>query len=310
MAFTAQDVAKLREMTGVGMMDCKKALTAVDGDMAKAAEYLREQGMAVAAKKADRIASEGAVVAAVSTNKKVGALVEVNCESDFVGKNPAFIAVADAIAKVVVKENPKDNDALLAAKTGKTTVLDLINEQTAKIGEKLSLRRFVRFEINNGYQETYLHMGGKIGVLLEVATDKELAKDKKFVEMTKNVAMHIAAMNPSYTYETEVPASEVEKEKEILLAQVANDEKNKGKPAQVVENIVKGKIKKYFKEICLVEQEYVKDSSMNVGSYVASIAKEIGADIKLVKFVKFMMGEGLEKKSDNLAEEVAKMQNK
>ncbi|MCL2375586.1 MAG: translation elongation factor Ts [Firmicutes bacterium] len=310
MAFTAQDVAKLREMTGVGMMDCKKALTAVDGDMAKAAEYLREQGMAVAAKKADRIASEGAVVAAVSTNKKVGALVEVNCESDFVGKNPAFIAVADAIAKVVVKENPKDNDALLAAKTGKTTVLDLINEQTTKIGEKLSLRRFVRFEINNGYQETYLHMGGKIGVLLEVATDKELAKDKKFVEMTKNVAMHIAAMNPSYTYETEVPASEVEKEKEILLAQVANDEKNKGKPAQVVENIVKGKIKKYFKEICLVEQEYVKDSSMNVGSYVASIAKEIGADIKLVKFVKFMMGEGLEKKSDNLAEEVAKMQNK
>ena len=310
MAFTAQDVAKLREITGAGMMDCKKALTATDGDMEKAGEYLREQGINVAAKKANRIASEGMVGASVAADGKTAALVELNCESDFVGKSEPFVKLCNAIADVVVKANPADIDALLAAKGTNGTVSELINEQTAKIGEKLSLRRFARQAVKSGREEVYIHMGGKIGVLLEVETGKDLNKNAEFVAMCHDIAMHIAAMAPKYVYETEVPQAETEKEKEIIKAQLSNDVSNKGKPDAVLEKIAAGKIKKYYKEICLVGQEYVKDASLTVGAFVESNAKKFGTEIKIVRFSKFVMGEGLEKKNDNLADEVAKMQNK
>jgi len=310
MAFTAQDVAKLREITGAGMMDCKKALTATDGDMEKAGEYLREQGISVVAKKAGRIASEGVVAAAVSADGMTGALAELNCESDFVGKSDTFVKLCNDVAAAVVRANPADLDALKAAAAENGTVEALITAATAAIGEKLSLRRFVRQEISSGRQEVYIHMGGKIGVLLEVETGKDLNADPEFVTMCHDIAMHIAAIAPKYVYEAEVPASETEKEKEIIKAQLANDPSNKNKPDAVLEKIAAGKIKKYYKEICLVEQEYVKDATLTVGAFVALNAKKFGTDIKITRFSKFIMGEGLEKRSDNLADEVAKMQNK
>ncbi len=310
MAFTASDVAKLRETTGAGMMDCKKALTATDGDMEKAAEYLREQGVNIVAKKASRIASEGVVSAAISSDKTVGALVEINCETDFVAKNEVFSQLASKISQQVIDANPADVDALLASKSATGTVADLITEATANIGEKLSLRRFVRFENKNAHQEAYIHMGGKIGVLLEVATSKNLSGDAEFSAMCHDIAMHVAAMSPSYVCPKCVPADVVNKEKEILLAQASNDESFKKKPAQVQEKIIDGKISKFYKEVCLVEQEFVKDSSVSVGKLVENYGKKVGADIKIVKFERLVMGEGLEKKVDNLAEEVAKIQGK
>lgn len=307
MAFTAKDVAKLREMTGAGMMDCKKALTATEGDMEKAAEYLREQGVNVAAKKASRIASEGAVVAAASADGKIGALVEVNCESDFVGKSEPFVELAKAIADQVIAIDPTDVEALLASTyvaDSSMTITDLINNATAKIGEKLSLRRFARHNIEMGCEDFYIHMGGKIGVLLEVKTGADINTNADFKNMCHDIAMHIAAIAPTYVYSSEVPAEEAEKEKEILKAQALNE----GKPAAVVDKMIEGRIKKYYREICLVEQDYVKDSSMSVGKFVEECAKKLGTEVSIVKFTKFVMGEGLEKKSDNLAEEVAKMQ--
>ena len=310
MAFTAQDVAKLREMTGAGMMDCKKALTAMDGDMEKAGEYLREQGIAVAAKKGGRIASEGVVAASVCGCGTCGALVEINSESDFVAKSPDFVKLCNDIAKAAESANPRDLDALNAAKTGDVTVAGLITRGTATIGEKLSLRRFVRQEIACGREEAYIHMGGKIGVLLEIATGKDLNKDAEFVSMCHDIAMHVAAIDPKFVYESEVPAEIIAKETEIIKAQLFNEPSNKNKPEAVLEKIAAGKMKKYFKENCLVEQEYVKDNTVSVGAFVEANAKKFGTAIKIVRFTKFIMGEGLEKKSDNLAEEVAKMQNK
>ena len=308
--FTAQDVARLREITGAGMMDCKKALIATDGDMEKAGEHLREQGISVVAKKAGRIASEGAVAAAVSADGKAGALVELNCESDFVGKSPAFQKLCNDIAAVAALANPADLDALSASRTEGGTVAELITAATASIGEKLSLRRFVRQEVAIGREESYIHMGGKIGVLLEVETGKDLNSDPEFVTVCHDIAMHIAAISPSYVYESEVPQSEIDKEKEIIRAQLSNDPANKSKPEAILEKMAGGKIKKFFKDICLVEQEYVKDASLSVGAVIAANAKKFGTDIKIVRFTKFVMGEGLVKKSDNLAEEVAKMQVK
>ncbi|MCI8595948.1 MAG: elongation factor Ts [Clostridia bacterium] len=307
MAFTAKDVAKLREQTGAGMMDCKKALTATDGDMAKAAEFLREQGVNIAAKKASRVASEGAVAAFVSADGKVGALAEVNCESDFVAKSEPFVELSSAVARQVAETDPADLDALLSSKVdGNSTVTDLVNNATAKIGEKLSVRRFVRFAVKSGKQEFYLHMGGKIGVLLEMATDKDLNSNEEFATMCHDIAMHIAASSPKYVYPEEVPAQETEHEKEILTTQALNE----GKPAAVVEKVIAGRIKKFFKEICLVEQEFVKNPDVTVGQLVADFGKKAGCSVKIVRFACFVMGEGLEKKVDNLAEEVAKMQNK
>jgi len=308
MNFTAKDVAALREMTGAGMMDCKNALVAENGNMEKAAEFLRKQGIAIAAKKAGRIASEGMVAAATAKDGKAGALVEINCESDFVAKSPDFIDLCETVAGVVLKENPADVDALLNLKAGSETVLELINNKTAKIGEKLSLRRFIRQEIKVGCQEVYIHMLGKIGVLLEVETAKDLNKNKDFVAMCHDVAMHVAAMNPKFVYESEIPQDTRDKEKEILLAQMQADEKNKGKPVQVLEKIIEGKMKKFSKEVCLVDQEFFKDTSLSVGAYVEQFAKKADTAIKLVRFTRFEKGDGLEKKQDNLAEEVAKLQ--
>ena len=311
MAFTAKDVAKLREQTGAGMMDCKKALIATDGDMDKAAEYLREQGVSIAAKKASRIASEGVVSAYMSEDGKVGALVEINCESDFVAKNASFVEFAESIAKQVAKTAPVDVDALLAEKAidDNGTVLDKVNNATAKIGEKISLRRFVRMEMN-GRAETYIHMGGKIGVLLGVETDKDISGNEAFDTACHDIAMHIAAFSPKYSYDSEVPAEEVEHEKEILKAQIKNDPKNASKPDQIIDKMLEGRIKKFYKEVCLVDQDFVKDPSVTVAQHLAAVAKSAGADAKIVRFERFVMGEGLEKKNENFAEEIAKIANK
>lgn len=274
MAFTAKDVAKLREQTGAGMMDCKKALTATDGDMDKAAEYLREQGVSIAAKKASRIASEGVVSAYMSEDGKVGALAEINCESDFVAKNASFVEFADSIAKQVALANPLDVDALLNEKAidGEGTVLDKVNGATAKIGEKISLRRFARMEIS-GRAETYIHMGGKIGVLLGVETDKDLSANAEFKAACHDIAMHIAAFAPKYSYDSEVPEEEVAHEKEILKAQIKNDPKNSSKPDQIIEKMLEGRIKKFYKEVCLVDQDFVKDPSVTVAKHLENVAK-------------------------------------
>ncbi len=305
MAFTAKDVANLREQTGAGMMDCKRALTEADGNMEKAAELLRERGVSVAAKKASRIASEGVVFSFVAADGKTGALAEINCESDFVAKSDVFADLAVKTAEAVVINNPKDNEALLAAKyDSKDTVTDLINAATAKIGEKLALRRFARYETKCGRIETYIHMGGKIGVMLEVATDKDLRNNEAFKAVCHDVAMHIAAFSPKYVCEQEVPADEVAHEKEILKAQAMNE----GKPAAVAEKMVAGRIKKFFKEICLLDQEYLKDTSITVAQALADAGKQCGATLTVKRFERLVMGEGLEKKVDNLAEEVAKIQ--
>lgn len=305
MAFTAKDVAALREQTGAGMMDCKRALTEADGNMEKAAELLRERGVSVAAKKASRIASEGVVYSFVAADGKTGALAEINCESDFVAKSDAFVDVAVKTAEAVVKCDPKDNEALLAANyDSKNTVTDLINGATAKIGEKIALRRFARYATKSGRIETYIHMGGKIGVMLEVETDKDLNGNDTFKATCHDIAMHIAAFAPQYVCEHDVPADEVAHEQEILKVQAMNE----GKPAAVAEKMVAGRIKKFFKEICLLDQEYLKDTSISVSQAVADLAKQCGAQISIKRFERFVMGEGLEKKVDNLAEEVAKIQ--
>ena len=305
MAFTAKDVAKLREQTGAGMMDCKKALTETDGDMTKAAEYLRERGVAVAAKKASRIASEGAVYSYVTPDCKTGALAEINCESDFVAKSDEFIGLCKKVAETVAVKNPASDEALLAETYGSDTVTDLINAATAKIGEKIAYRRMARYTTECGRIETYIHMGGKIGVMLEVATDKDVNGNAEFAAACHDVAMHIAAFAPRYVRESEVPAEEVEHEKEILKVQAMNE----GKPAAVAEKMVQGRIKKFFKEICLLDQEYLKDTSITVAQAVEALNKSVGVKAEIKRFERFVMGEGLEKKVDNLAEEVAKIQS-
>ncbi len=300
MAFTAQDVKTLREMTNCGMMDCKKALTETDGDMDKAVEFLREKGLATAAKKAGRIASEGMVEAVVLDGAAVA--VEVNSETDFVAKNVDFQNFVHAIAEVIAKENPADVEALKEMKINDSqTVGDALTEKIATIGENMNIRRFARFE---GVNQAYIHAGGRIGVLVnfEVA-DAAKAETEEFKTMAKDVAMQIAAVTPEYVRETEIPAERVEKEKEILTAQALNE----GKPANIVEKMVVGRIKKFFKEICLVDQAFVKDQDITVGQYVQNVAKALGTEINIVKFARLEKGEGLEKKEENFADEVAKM---
>ena len=293
MAFTAKDVAALRELTGAGMMDCKKALTECEGDIEKAKDFLREKGLAAAAKKAGRIAAEGLVGAFVT--EECGVLVEVNCETDFVGKTDAFKALVDAVALQVCKANPASVEAMMeqecVAEPGKKFEM-LINEAVAKIGEKISVRRFVRYE---GATESYIHLGGKIGVLVETkpAPATEAAKDA-----IHGVALQIAAARPLYIEKSEVPASEIEHEKEILIAQAKNEEKPK--PDAIIEKMVNGRIEKYFKEVCLMEQPYVKEQDQTV----AQMLKACGEDISIVRFTRYEMGEGLQKREDNFAEEV------
>ncbi|MEE1047179.1 MAG: translation elongation factor Ts [Clostridia bacterium] len=301
MAFTAQDVKKLREMTNCGMMDCKKALTETDGDMDKAVEFLREKGLATAAKKAGRIASEGMVEAIVFDNG-VAVAVEVNSETDFVAKNADFQSFVKAIAEVIAKEAPADVEALKEMKINDSqTVGEALTEKIATIGENMNIRRFERFE---GANQAYVHAGGRIGVLVnfEVADAAKVDTDE-FKTMAKDVAMQIAAVTPEFVRESEIPAERVEKEKEILTAQALNE----GKPANIVEKMVVGRIKKFFKEICLVDQAFVKDPDITVGKYVENVAKSLGTEISIAKFARLEKGEGLEKKEDNFADEVASM---
>ena len=303
-AFTAQDVKTLREKTGCGMMDCKKALTNADGDMDKAVDFLREQGLAKQAKKAGRIAAEGVAYACTNDDLSVGVVVEVNAETDFVAKNDSFMDFVKACANTIIEQNPADVEALLTLKaTGsEQTIAEMLQEKVLTIGENIQIRRFERME---GACVAYVHAGGKIGVLVNFDTD--LAAKPEFVAYGKDVAMQVAAANPSYVDEAAVPAEVVAKEKEILLAQMANDPKNANKPDAVKQKMIEGKIKKYFKENCLVDQEFVKDGDMTVGQYTAKVAKDLGGEIKVIKFTHFVKGEGLEKRSDDFAAEVASM---
>ncbi len=306
MAFTAADVKALREKTGVGMMDCKKALTEADGDMERAIDVLREKGLAASAKKAGRIAAEGIVLAYTDEAKKVSVLVEVNSETDFVAKNEKFVNYVTAVAKTIANSNPADVDELLNKPlAGDTrTVQENLQDMVLSIGENMKIRRFERVE---GITTSYIHGGGSVGVLVLFDTDDNTAATDAFKVMGKDVAMQIAAMNPSYLDEASVPADVLEHEKEIMKAQLAEDPKMAGKPDQVLAKIVDGKIGKYYKENCLLDQAFVKDGDMNVAKYVASVAKELGADIKVTGFIRYAKGEGLEKREDDFAAEVASM---
>lgn len=296
MAFSAADVKELREMTGCGMMDCKKALTETNGDFDKAMDFLREKGLATAEKKAGRIASEGMVDILVDGD--VAAIVEVNSETDFVAKNAEFQKLVKDIAKQVIKTNPADVDALLASKfvdDESVTIKDMLTEKIAKIGENMNLRRFVRFE---GNVVDYIHMGGRIGVMVKVEGD---VSNPEAHEAARDAAMQIAAMNPLYLDKTTVPAEDVEKEKHFILAQMKEDPKNANKPDNILEKMLMGKINKFYEQNCLNQQEFVKDSNFKVEKYLAS------KGVKIVDFVRFEKGEGLEKKEDDFASEVASM---
>lgn len=300
MAFTAKDVMALREKTGCGMMDCKKALTKADGNVEKAVELLREKGMATAAKKAGRIASEGVVYAEINKDTKVGVMIEVNAETDFVAKNDKFMEFVKEAADTIVEKNPKDVDALLELK-GKgsdLTVRELLDEKIQMIGENIKVRRFARLE---GNLVSYIHGGGRIGVLVNFDTD--VADKPEFEEYAKNIAMQVAAINPPYLDKESVPDSALEEEKKVLTAQAINE----GKPKEIAEKIVMGRMHKYYKEQCLTEQEYIKDSSLSVNKYTAQVAKELGGKIKITQFVRYEKGEGLEKRHDDLAAEIAGM---
>ncbi|MBC8535653.1 translation elongation factor Ts [Feifania hominis] len=303
MAFTAKDVQALREKTGCGMMDCKKALTETNGDMEKAVEFLREKGLAAAAKKASRIAAEGLVCAYIDDAAKIGVLVEVNSETDFVAKNADFKAFVEGCAVTIAKNRPADVDALLAVKFDGSdlTVADVLREKVLVIGENLKIRRF---QIFDGNLVSYIHGGGKIGVIVKFHVDDAVFATDAFKAYGKDVAMQVAAANPSYTKSSEVPAEVLDKEKEILTAQAINE----GKPAAIAEKMVAGRIKKYYAENCLVDQAFVKDPNMSVTQYTESKAKEFGSAIEIVSFARFEKGEGLQKREDDFAAEVAAMQ--
>ena len=304
MAFTAQDVKKLREQTGCGMMDCKKALTEAGGDFDKAVEWLREKGLAAAQKKAGRIAAEGMVYATADVEKKLGVMIEVNAETDFVAKNELFQNFVKDVAGVVMSQNPATVEALLACKMGEGTVEAALQEKVLVIGENIKIRRFVRYE---GVCAAYVHGGGTHGVLVRFDVADDVAGKPEFAVMGKDVAMQIAAVNPGYLDEASVPAEVLEKEKEILLAQISNDPKMAAKPDFVKQKMVEGKIGKFYKENCLLDQAFVKGVDLSGGQYLANCAKELGGDIKVVEFVRFEKGEGLEKREDDFAAEVASM---
>ena len=302
---TSQMVKELREMTQAGMMDCKKALVEADGNMEKAVEWLREKGLAAAAKKASRIAAEGVVASYISECGKVGVVVEVNCETDFVAKTDNFLAFSKNVAKHIALANPADVDALMAQKfvdDESKTITDLVSDATVSIGEKISIRRFARYAIENGAVESYIHMGGKIGVLLKVENDNaETLNNETFKTFYHDVALQIAAAKPSFVRKEEVPSENLAKEREILRAQALNE----GKPEKIVDKMVDGRIQKYYKEVCLIEQPFVKDGDKSIAQLTAEVAKEIGANINIVSFERFERGEGIEKRQDNFAEEIA-----
>jgi len=306
MAITAAMVKELREMTGAGMMDCKKALAETDGNMDEAVEFLRKNGQAKAEKKAGRIAAEG-ICRVITKDNKTAAVVEVNSETDFVAKNEKFQTYVEAVAEQVLASNAADMDAFMDEAwnaDASKTVKDVLVEQVAVIGENLKIRRFEKVSAENGMVVTYLHGGGRIGVL--VAADTDVANDAVKEALT-NIAMQVAALSPKYVSRDEIDADYIEHEKEILLAQIKNDPKEASKPEKVIEGMINGRINKELKEICLVDQVYVKaeDGKQTVGQYIAQVAKENGANIALKSFVRFETGEGLEKKNEDFAAEVA-----
>ena len=298
-SFTSADVKDLRERTGAGMMDCKKALVECDGDMDKAIDFLREKGLAAAAKKAGRIAAEGLVESYIDPETGVGVVIEVNCETDFVAKTDNFKALCVDYAKHVAAKNPASVEEMLAqpfyANENKT-VNDLIGEATAAIGEKISLRRFARFEPSEGMVDTYIHMGGRIGVMVQLSCAEVTDEIKT---MSHDLVMHIAAANPQFVRREEVPTANLEKEREVLTQQALNE----GKPAKIVERMVEGRIEKYYKEVCLLEQPFVKDPDIN-------ITKMLGGKCDVVRFVRFERGEGIEKRVNDLAADIAAEQAK
>ena len=307
MSFTAQDVKALREQTGVGMMECKKALVEADGDMEKAIDVLRERGLAASVKKSGRTAADGVVYAYTDEAAKVSVLVEVNSETDFVAKNEKFQAFVADVAKTIAAENPADVEALEEMKLAGSdrTVKETVQDLVLAIGENMKIRRFVRTE---GISSSYIHMGGAVGVLVNFDTTDEVAATEEFKVMGKDVAMQIAAMSPSYLDPAAVPADVLEHETEILKAQMKEDPKMANKPEQVLANIVKGKLGKYYKKNCLLNQEFVKaENHEDVVAYVASVAKKIGGDIKVTGFTRYAKGEGIEKKEENFAAEIASM---
>ena len=311
-AVTAKMVKDLREMTGAGMMDCKKALAATDGDMDKAVEFLREKGLAGAEKKAGRIAAEGIVDTAMTADEKKAVIVEVNAETDFVAKNAKFQAYVAQVAAQALTTTAADMDAFMDEKWAadeSLTVKEALSSQISIIGENMSIRRFKQVIEENGFVASYIHAGGRIGVLLDVQTD---VVNDAVKEMAKNVCMQVAALNPKYTSRNEVSADFIEHEKSILMAQIQNDPKEASKPEKVIQGMIQGRINKEMKEICLLDQVYVKaeDGKQSVAQYVAQVAKENGANIELKSFVRFETGEGLEKKEENFAEEVAKQMGK
>ena len=304
MAFTAQDVKTLREKTGCGMMDCKKALTEADGDMEKAIDVLREQGLAKAAKKASRIAAEGVAFACTNDDATKGVALEVNAETDFVAKNADFQAFVKTVADTVMAENPATVEELLTKTASGTsvTVADLLQEKIQTIGENIIIRRFKLYE---GAVSAYIHAGGKISVLVKFDTD--VADKDGFAAYAKDIAMQVAAVNPLYLNKEQVPAEVLEHEKEIMIAQMKQDPKMSNKPEQVLEKIVMGKVGKYYEENCLNKQTFIKDNKASVEQYTAQTAKALGGNIVISEFVRFEKGEGLEKRSDDFAAEVASM---
>lgn len=310
MAITASMVKELREQTGAGMMDCKKALTETDGDFEKAIEFLREKGLATAQKKAGRIAAEGIVSTTIKDGDKVAAIVEVNAETDFVAKNEVFRTYVKEVVEQAADTEAADIEAFKAepwALDTSVTVADKLAAMIAKIGENMNIRRFEKIVSEDGVVVSYIHAGGKIGVLVEAKTDNNSDVVK---EALKNVAMQIAALNPKYVSTDEVPEDYKEHEKEILMAQAKNDPKNANKPENIIEKMIAGRLSKELKEVCLLEQEYVKaENKETVAKYLEAVSKEVGSEVTLKRFIRFETGEGLEKKNEDFAAEVAAQMN-
>ena len=297
---TASMVKELREKTGAGMMDCKRALSETDGDVEKAIELLREKGLAAAAKKSGRIAAEGLVCTYISEDMKVGAVVEVNCETDFVAINNEFVNLANSVAKQAAQTNSTTIEEFISEKymSDETiTIKDAVTALIAKLGENMSVRRFQKFSIENGVVQSYIHGGGRIGVLVELACEKQ---DDVLIKIAKDVAMQIAAASPLFLDNTCVDKDTLEKEKEIYRVQAINE----GKPEKIVEKMVMGRVNKYFKEVCLLEQVWVKNADYTITKYLKEESKKLGAEIKVTRFERFERGEGIEKKEENFAEEV------
>ena len=303
MAISAKDVMELRKQTDCGMMECKKALTEADGNFEKAIEILRERGLATAAKKASRVAAEGMVYADYCPKCKVGVVIEVNAETDFVAKNDKFVDFVKEATKVVMLQNPADVEALMACKTeAGETVDEALKNLILVIKENIKVRRFARYE---GHCAAYVHGGGTHGVIVKFETSDDVAAKPEFAAFGKDIAMQVAAANPSYLNESDVPEDVLAKEKEIVLAQMANDPKTANKPDAIKEKMAIGKLGKFYKEACLVDQAFIKDGGMDVKKYVADTAKALGGDIKIAAFTHFTKGEGLEKRNEDFAAEVA-----